>query len=775
MNLAAKVALVFALAATLAGAILGGYVAKQGFERERERILADAQLQLFQSPELLFRIYSADKKALSISLAPFIVADSVTSAAIFDSGAKNIVERFSVSFEFASKESRPSLPNLKIVRAGASVADTVLSNGMSVVPGDFWFFLNDSKKPLYFSMPVLTDIDPTKAGLSARDFSRVPASPGIGRSNVVMGYVVLGIDQTAMLQAAMPAILTVSLVYFSLVLLGAILIYALIRNGMRPLRQLTELASQMRSGGQRDELKIEGSSEFRDILIAIHEMITRVRKQSQDMLADRKRLQMKVSESASQLSIREQELKQAGEQINVAESRLHKLSYYDGLTALPNRTLFTEQLRRQLRLRERDERPLALLLINLKNFKRVNEALGHSAGDLLLVQVGKRLVACIQAMDILTKNEAGAVGIEVSRVDGDEFSIVLVERDDVDSASAVSAELLEAFKAPFTVDKQEVIVTPAVGIARAPDDGDSVEALLSAAAQAMRQEEQGGPSEKGDNQGAAAGARANRFQMEAELRKAIERDQLLLHYQPQVDTVTGGILGAEALLRWEHPELGLVPPYQFIPLAEEAGMIEEFGYWVLEEACRQLQAWHREGLELPKVAINVSSLDFSHGFAHEIRDVLHQRRLSPEMLELGLSESILMASRGDTAQSLRELSDLGVYLSVDNFGTTPATLGYLSHHPLDEIKIDRSFVVDCDQSAPNAEMVKAVASMAASLGLAVTAEGVETAGELRFLAAIELRAMQGYLFSKPVEPSELEEQLRVPWYFMQHIQNLKQT
>jgi EAL domain-containing protein (putative c-di-GMP-specific phosphodiesterase class I) len=265
------------------------------------------------------------------------------------------------------------------------------------------------------------------------------------------------------------------------------------------------------------------------------------------------------------------------------------------------------------------------------------------------------------------------------------------------------------------------------------------------------------------------------LKLESDLRKAIDRDELLLHYQPQVDTTNGSIVGAEALLRWEHPEYGLVPPFRFIPLAEEIGLIEELGDWVLVETCRQMKEFREQGLELPRVAINVSVFQFSSLFIERVKEVLAQADLPASMLELGLSEAVLMDNDKSTIEALQELRELGVYLSVDNFGTSYAPLDYLGRCPLDELKIDRSFVVDCDIKEENARLVKAIISLAKSLDLRMVAEGVETEGEYQFLINNGARVMQGYMFSKPVPAEELQRLLVVPWHFMTQIQRIALT
>jgi EAL domain-containing protein (putative c-di-GMP-specific phosphodiesterase class I) len=266
-------------------------------------------------------------------------------------------------------------------------------------------------------------------------------------------------------------------------------------------------------------------------------------------------------------------------------------------------------------------------------------------------------------------------------------------------------------------------------------------------------------------------AGVDHLKLETDLRKAIERNELLLHYQPQVDTVSGSVVGAEALLRWEHAEIGPIPPFQFVHLAEKIGLIGDLGDWVLVAACKQMKRFHRSGLKLPRIAINVSTFQFNTDFIKRVKEVLEETELPGSMLELGLTEGILMDHDAGTLNALEDLKSLGVYLSVDDFGTSYAPLSYLSHFPLDELKVDRSFVVDCDTREESAKLVTGIIAMAESMSMNIVAEGVETESQYRFLKKGGARVMQGYLFSKPVPAEELKR-LLVPWHFAEQVQRI---
>jgi EAL domain-containing protein (putative c-di-GMP-specific phosphodiesterase class I) len=314
-------------------------------------------------------------------------------------------------------------------------------------------------------------------------------------------------------------------------------------------------------------------------------------------------------------------------------------------------------------------------------------------------------------------------------------------------------------------------VTPSVGIAIAPRDARDVEGLLRAAGTAMYHAKGSSTDDFLFYDGKMGRNGAERIRLEADLRKAIERGQLLLHYQPQVDTLSGSIAGAEALLRWEHPEHGLVPPYTFVGIAEEIGLIRELGDWVLVEACRQMKAFTEAGLKLPRMAVNVSALQFSPDFAGRVREVLQEAGLEPCALELGLTEEIMADTGNDIREVLGDLKELGVYLSVDDFGTRHAPLDYLGSHPLDELKIDRRFVAGCGREGRGANLVAAIIALAESLNLRVVAEGVETPAQFHFLSDSGAHVMQGYLFSEPVPADQLQQML-APWHFLEQIQGV---
>jgi diguanylate cyclase (GGDEF)-like protein len=396
-----------------------------------------------------------------------------------------------------------------------------------------------------------------------------------------------------------------------------------------------------------------------------------------------------------------------------------------------------------------------VLYIDIDNFKRINDSLGHTLGDRLLQEIAKRLETSIKESASLTRHIKPDTEIAVSRLSGDEFTVVLDQLEDTAAAADVAKYLLNTLSRPMLLQGHELVVTPSIGIAIAPLDSDNVENLLKHADTAMHHAKKTGKNTFQYYSSTMNASGRERLALEADLRRALERNELSVYYQPQVDIHTGKTVSAEALVRWNHPKHGLVSPANFIPLAEEMGLIIEIGNWVLTEACSTLKAWQSQGLELQKIAVNLSSLQFKQSdLLEQTQKVLKETGLEPKFLELELTESIIMNDAGSTVEVLHALKDMGVRLSVDDFGTGYSSLNYLTKFPLDELKIDKSFIVDVDSDRHNASIVTAIVAMAKSLGLEVVAEGVETEAQLGFVAEQGVRVVQGFFFSKPLPKEE---------------------
>jgi diguanylate cyclase len=384
-----------------------------------------------------------------------------------------------------------------------------------------------------------------------------------------------------------------------------------------------------------------------------------------------------------------------------------------------------------------------VLFVDLDRFKRVNDSLGHVVGDRLLQSVACRIFTCVRSSDT------------VSRQGGDEFVILLWDVRHAEDAALTADKILRALRQPHRIGEHVVHVTASIGVVTYPDDGADAETLFKNADFAMYHAKDCGRDNYQFFKAEMNARAADRQALEGDLRQAIERQDLLLYYQPKINLATGEIVGVEALIRWRHPQRGLVPPSQFIPVAEECGFIVPIGRWVLREACRQARAWQDAGLPAIRIAINVSALELrAADFASSVADILTETGLEASRLELELTESCLMQDENSTVVVLRALKDVGVHLALDDFGTGYSSLSYLQRYPIDTLKIDRSFVQDLATDAGAANIVSAVIGMGNSLHMRVIAEGIETREQLEFLKQHGCSVGQGFYFSQPVPAVE---------------------
>jgi diguanylate cyclase (GGDEF)-like protein len=447
------------------------------------------------------------------------------------------------------------------------------------------------------------------------------------------------------------------------------------------------------------------------------------------------------------------------------EDRLRYLAYFDPLTSLPNRRSFTEQLNRILKQNQRRGGSAALLFIDLDNFKRINDSIGHGRGDKLLVEIANRLTMELREEDAINYLAINANAehdgtTEIARLGGDEFTVVLSDIQDLNAVESVAKRILSRLSLPIALQSHNPVVTPSIGIALFPDDGADPDTLVRNADTAMyAAKEEGRACYRFYNEKMNAKAVEN-LKLEEELRDAITENQLLLHYQPQIDTSNGSVVSMEALVRWNHPERGLVSPGDFIPVAERTGIIVKMGEWILDEAARQCALWDEQQLGNFRICVNLSPLQFNQPeLPLHVASFLERSGLAAERLELELTESAIMTDAKTNIAKLVQLKDLGVSLAVDDFGTGYSSLNYLKRFPIDTLKIDQAFVADLD-SADGAAIVDAIIALANSLKLQVVAEGVETIDQVEYLMARECQLLQGYYFSRPVPANDVPTQLK---------------
>ncbi len=425
------------------------------------------------------------------------------------------------------------------------------------------------------------------------------------------------------------------------------------------------------------------------------------------------------------------------------------LAYHDTLTNLPNRSLFYDRLNQAINQTKRANSMTAILFLDLDGFKWVNDSLGHSKGDMLLQIVAQKLKRCIRESDT------------VARLGGDEFTVMLPNLDNAANAAVVARKILETLSKPLSISGNEIHITASVGISVFPTDAEDIESLMRFADIAMYRAKAKGKNNFQMFDPTIDVIDSRRFTIEKGLRNAVDNMEFVVHYQPQVDINTGRMIGTEALLRWQNPDFGLLYPTEFIPLAEETGLIVNIGKWLLRAVCEQNRRWQEVGLEPIRIALNLSGRQFSEDdLVDDIVKALDDTKLNPQYLELEITESCAMQDLDYTVETLRALKNKGVRLSVDDFGTGYSSMGYLKRYPVDTLKIDQSFVKNVPSDKDNSAITTAIIAMAHSLGKKTIAEGVETDEQVRFLKSLRCDEMQGFHISRPLSSESLENFLR---------------
>lgn len=437
-------------------------------------------------------------------------------------------------------------------------------------------------------------------------------------------------------------------------------------------------------------------------------------------------------------------LKALGEQ----KEALRHMAHHDALTGLPNRVLLLDRMGHMIERARRNHNKAVVLFIDLDRFKEVNDSLGHSKGDDLLIAVSRRLMTHKRGEDT------------IARLGGDEFVVLLEEVNSTDAIAPIAEKLIHSMEQPIEIDGNTIYITTSIGISIYPDDAIDAEALLRNADSAMYRAKSEGRNTYHFYSEEMTRNALERVVMESELRHALEREEFRLHYQPQYALQSGELIGLEALIRWQHPQHGLMPPGQFLPLAEETGLIQSIGEWVLHEGCRQVVAWHEQGLDPGRVAINLADrqLQFEH-LPSVIEGILRETGCRPEWLELEVTEGFLMRDPTHSIGVLQRFREMGIRLSIDDFGTGYSSLAYLKQLPIDQLKIDQSFVRDIPLDPDDMAITRAIIALAKEMALSVLAEGVETAEQEAFLQEEQCDGVQGYLYARPLAPEQVVELL----------------
>jgi diguanylate cyclase (GGDEF)-like protein len=499
-----------------------------------------------------------------------------------------------------------------------------------------------------------------------------------------------------------------------------------------------------------------GKDELGQLIATYNEMLEQIQVRDRQLERHRDDLDAEVERRTQELAAVVNELRGEIAQREKAEARIRELAYYDVLTGLPNRTLLLDRLNRAIDAANRSGNPLALLFLDLDRFKEINDSWGHSTGDRLLEQVAERLMGCVRGADHISRPAPEGTQATVSRQGGDEFTVLLAELRSAHDAGRVCSRILEVLQQPFRLGEHDVVVGASIGVAIHPSDGEDADTLIKHADTAMYYAKASGRNDYAYFSQSMKAAAVERITLEGDLRAALEREQFHLAYQPIVDVESGVVTGVEALLRWRHPAGGRVGPSQFIPVAEEAGLIGALGDWALREACTQCRAWQRQGLPPIRVAVNVSGRQFRKGeLLQSALRALEQSGLEPHFLDLEVTESTMLENEDEIVDTLRHLRELGVRVALDDFGTGYSSLSYLRRLPLDLLKIDRSFVAELTEGDESERIVSAVIAMAHGLGLRIVAEGVETPAQRQILAIRGCDEVQGYLESPPVPPEQI--------------------
>jgi diguanylate cyclase (GGDEF)-like protein/PAS domain S-box-containing protein len=439
-----------------------------------------------------------------------------------------------------------------------------------------------------------------------------------------------------------------------------------------------------------------------------------------------------------------------------AAEKINRLAYYDSLTGLPNRTFHKELIKRSIEHARRHQEMFALIYIGLDNFQRINDTLGYSVGDLLLKAVADRLANSMRKSDYIARSAEGETVKVISRVGGDEFIVLAHDLNQAQDAAKTSRRLLEELSVPYDLSGREVFATVSIGIALYPDDGTDVDDLLKNAEKAMRYTKSEGKNNFHFYSSSMHFSVLELLTLENDLHRALERNELVLYYQPKVDAATRIVKGMEALIRWNHPERGLIPPMQFIPMAETSGLILPIGEFVIRTVCKQIKTWQEAGYKQINIALNVSSHQFEKQNLIEImKTALQDTMISPQCLEVEITESTIMRNPERAIQILMEIKAMGLRIAIDDFGTGYSSLSYLKRLPLDFLKIDQSFVKGVASDPKDQTIVRTTIAMAHSLNLKTIAEGVETEEQLHFLQEHGCDEIQGYLFSQPLPAEEI--------------------
>lgn len=512
-----------------------------------------------------------------------------------------------------------------------------------------------------------------------------------------------------------------------------------------PLLRLSAIARQVTTD-KNYSLRATGSSrdELGNLIMDFNEMLDQIQLRDNELEVNKLELEKRVARRTTELEAANQELKKAKQNAESVAKRMEYHAHHDGLTGLPNRILLNDRINKSLSHARREQSRMALLFLDLDRFKIINDSLGHAVGDQLLRVISRRLKNCVRDEDT------------VARLGGDEFMVLLPNISGSADAGRIGNKIIDSLIRPVSCNGHELHITTSIGVSIYPFDGPDAETLLKHADISMYRAKELGRNKLVYYTAEMNAESRRQLALETNLRKSLERNELKLVYQPKVDISRNVITGVEALLRWEHPTMGNISPFDFIPIAEDSGLIVPIGEWAIRSAFNQLAAWHAAGHRELTIAVNLSSSQLSRfGLADSVRGALDDSRVDPGMTELEITENIVMHNIDSAISTLEILKGMGISIAMDDFGTGYSSLSYLRRLPIDIVKIDQSFVRELPGSKEDVSIAQAIIAMAKSLGLDLVAEGVENIKQLNFFRQQDVTVMQGYLFSKPVTADEL--------------------
>ena len=552
-----------------------------------------------------------------------------------------------------------------------------------------------------------------------------------------VGFLGLTVDLSKGYEAMVNDIAFAGVVIGSLLILSLFLALRLQAHLAKPIGNLTRIMEEV-SSCQNYSLRVPVSG---------HDELAQLARMFNDMLCQ---VEIRDRRLAEQTLFLEEEVSQRTSALEKVADEAYRLAYFDTLTGLPNRRKVIDQFDAAVREAARNHSAVALLFLDLDRFKRINDTLGHHIGDELLIAVAERIKHCLRTCDTVSRLNNSEPAC-ISRLGGDEFVVFLTGLTYPQQSGRVAQRLIQAIRQPISVQGYTLTVTTSIGISLFPEDGGDVASLLKNADTAMYHAKEKGKNTYQFYNASLNASALNRLAIENDLRVALEQEQFVVHFQPKFDTRTGVLTGAEALVRWEHPEKGMIYPADFIPVAEESGLIVPLGHVVLQQVCRNMAVWDSMGLPMGIISINLSGYQFRHpNMVANIADVLVATNVDPRYLQIELTESMLMDTSGACLDILHDLKALGVQLAIDDFGKGYSSLNYLKTFPIDVLKIDQSFISELPTDSHNAAITRAIVIMAHSLGLKVIAEGVERQEHHDFLMDLQCNEVQGFLFARPM-------------------------